>query len=382
MAADPQQPVPGKGTTYYVPYPVLALAGNGNDIFLTAGGGGATSVKEVPNQVHVHQYVEATGKLSTIAALNTGTNLVVGISYGVVANLWLASSRTGCKILSLDVQGNSLTQLCEFQTESEGKEPEQNFALYSADGTLIVTGGTDGIVKLWNAGDPGTVPTLFGNFGSKTKEILDASFSEDRSYLAACDGTGSCRVWEIAKQQENPEGTLITYESKKTKGKALIKLVRFLTHRTSPTLMLAANGITRKMNYGVIGFASLTGELLTEVAVDDGPLKSVAISWNEQCLCVGTMSGKKVTLKLPELKKLQKTKELHSLPAQCVVFLGRSTAVSVSGDRDVHLLTVKDGSGSSFGVFVQITMVLIVMMYMLYRIGSIGALVEQGKPEL
>merc|ERR1712224_625614 len=147
----------------------------------------------------------------------------------------------------------------------------------------------------------------------------------------------------------------------------------FLTHRTSPTLMLAANGITRKMNYGVVGFASVSGELLTEVAVDDGPLKSEAISFNEQCLVVGLMAGKKVTLKLPELKKLQKTKELHSLPAQAVAFIGRSTAVSVSGDRDIHLLTVKDGSSASFGVFVQITMVLIIMMYMLYRIGSIGA---------
>lgn len=373
-----QQPVPGAGTTYFIPFPILGLASNGSDIFCTSGGGGSTSVKEVPNQVHAHRYCEATKKLSTVAALNTGTNLVVNLSYSPVTNLWLASSRTGTKMLSLDIQGNALTEVCEFQTESEGKEPEQNFATYSPDGSLIVTGGTDGQVKLWNAGTP---PTLLRNCGSKTKEILDGAFSDDRSYVATCDGTGCCTVFEVANE-DKPEGTNLTYMSKKAKGKVLVKQVRFLSHRPTPTLLLAANGIQRGMNYGVVGFMTLTGELLTEVVADQGPLKSVAISSNEQCLCVGLMAGKKVILKLPELKQLEKTKELHSLPAQCVAFVGGSTAISVSGDRDVHLLAIRSSSSSSFGMIVQVILVLIIVVYILYRIGTIGAFVEQGKIEL
>jgi len=381
-AADPIQPVPGAGTTFYVPYPILALASNSTDVFLTGGGGGATSVKEVPNVVHAHRYCEATKKLSTIAALNTGTNLVVNLSYSPITNLWLASSRTGCKILSLDVQANTLTELCNFQSESEGKEPEQNFATYSADGSLIVTGGTDGNVKLWDAGAVGAVPTLKYTCGAKTKEILDASFSADRRYLAACDGSGECRVWDIAKDEEPGAGTQITYMSKHVKGKALIKLVRFLTHREEPTLLLAANGMQRKMNWGVIGFASITGELLREVVIDQGPLKSVAVSLNEQCIVIGLMSGKKVCCKLPELKQLQKTKELHSLPAQCVAFTGLSTAISVSGDWDIHLLTFSSNTSGGFGLMVQILMVLIIVVYMLFRIGTIGAVAGQGQGEL
>jgi len=371
-------PVLGANNTFYVPYPILALASNGGDIFCTAGGGGSTSVKEVPNQVHAHQYCEASNKLSTIAALNTGKNLVVAISYSHVTKLWLASSRRGTKILSLS--GRSLTELCEFLTEEDGKEPEQNFAFYSPDAALIATGGTDGMVKVWNAGSPGSVPTFQRNCGTKTKEILDAAFSPDSRYLAACDGTGNCRLWELS-QQLPEDGTLVSYNSKAVKGKALIKAVRFISHKDKPTLMFAANGTQRKMAFGVVGLFSMQGEQLVELVVDKGPLKSLSVTIDEKLFVVGLMAGKKVVCKLPDFKCMQKTKELHSLPAQCVAWTGESTAISVSGDRDIHLLRVNVG-GSAYGFLISVMLVLILVVYQLYRIGMMGGFLGQGRTDL
>merc|ERR1711865_445193 len=154
------------------------------------------------------------------------------------------------------------------------------------------------------------------------------------------------------------------------KGKVLIKIVRFLS---TGQLLLAANGIQRKMNFGMVGLHSVQGEQLWEVMVDKGPLKSMSVAFDEQSIVVGLMAGKKVICKLPQLTVQSTTKELHSLPAQCVAWVGQSTALSVSGDRDIHLLTIKASSGGmAVGFIIQMLLVLVLVAYQLYRIGLIG----------
>merc|ERR1712100_785695 len=106
----------------------------------------------------------------------------------------------------------------------------------------------------------------------------------------------------------------------------------------------------------------------------------MSVSVDNQRLVVGLMAGKKVVCKLPGLKRIQKTKELHSLPAQSVAFTGLNTAVSVSGDRDIHLLKISS-SGLDFGFLVQILLILLVVAYVVYRIGLIGAITDQGNTE-
>merc|ERR1712232_1038802 len=127
--------------------------------------------------------------------------------------------------------------------------------------------------------------------------------------------------------------------------------------------MLAANGIQRKMNWGVVGLFSPAGEMLAEVVADQGPLKSLSVAADEQLFLVGLMSGKKVVVRLPELKCMTKTKELHSLPAQSVSWTGQCTAISVSGDRDIHLLRVATSGGTGYGFLIQVILVLVPVVY-------------------
>jgi len=371
-------PEPGKGGTFYVPFPVLALASNGGDIFCAAGGGGSTANKEVPNVVHAHQYVEATGKLSTVAALNTGKSLVHNLTYSPTADLWLASSRSGCKVLCLDLSQNTLTEMIQFVSEENGKEPEQNFAKFSPDARFIVTGGSDGQVKLWQASKP-IAPVLHRLCGSKTREILDADFSADGKFLAACDETGDCRLWEVSK--EDPvDGTLIQYACKSVKGKALIKLVRF-----TPTpdgrwlLVVCANG---GRGPAMVGLVAADGTKVAEVCVDKQPLKSLTLDTSRGLAVVGLMSGAKAVYTIPGLKCVKKTKELHSLPSQAVVLVGEGTAVSGSGDRDLHMLKFGGGGGGSWCCFLVLLVALLVVGFMVLRIGVKGAALGQGRTDL
>eukprot|EP00429_Kryptoperidinium_foliaceum_P067774 CAMPEP_0176054136 /NCGR_PEP_ID=MMETSP0120_2-20121206/26933_1 /TAXON_ID=160619 /ORGANISM="Kryptoperidinium foliaceum, Strain CCMP 1326" /LENGTH=374 /DNA_ID=CAMNT_0017387599 /DNA_START=31 /DNA_END=1155 /DNA_ORIENTATION=+ len=372
---DPQA---GKGGTYYVPFPVLALASNGGDIFLAAGGGGSTANKEVPNVVHAHRFDEATGKLNTIAALNTEKALVVSLTYSPTTDLWLASSRTGCKVLSLNVAENTLTQLCEWASEEAGKEPEQNIAKFSPDGKLIVTGGTDGQVKLWKADALPAAPSLLRLCGSKTKEILDADFSADSKYLAVCDDTGDCRLWEVAKE-EPEDGQKLQYQSKHVKGKAFIKLVRFLpTADGKWTLVMCASG---GRGPAVVGLFAQDGTKLSEVMADKQPLKSIAVDIERDRCLVGLMSGAKAVYSLPKLSLLKKTKEVHSLPAQRVAWVGE-TAISGSGDRDFHLLKVGGSARSALCYVLIFFLMFAIMSLMVLRIGTKGAALGQGKSDL
>ncbi|CAE7790065.1 PAC1, partial [Symbiodinium sp. CCMP2456] len=135
--------------TYYPPFPVLGLASDGGQIFLSCGGGGATAAKEVPNVVQAHRYDETTGQMSTIASLDTAKSVVVALSYAPALELWLGCVGRGCKVLQLSVEKNTLTEVCEWETEETGKPPSTNVARCSPNGHLVATGGTDGIVRIF-----------------------------------------------------------------------------------------------------------------------------------------------------------------------------------------------------------------------------------------
>ena len=100
------------------------------------------------------------------------------------------------------------TEVCEWTSEEEGKEPEQNFARFSADAAMIVTGGSDGVLRLWNVGKEASAkPALRANCGQKGKEILDGDFSPDSKHVVACDAGGSCRLWKVScgKHRQVPD---------------------------------------------------------------------------------------------------------------------------------------------------------------------------------
>jgi len=324
----------GKPGTYYTPFPVLALVGDGNKTFLTAGGGGSRSTKEVPNVVHAHEYDEATGKLNAIAALDTGKTVVVGLSYCKAASTWLASAKNLCKVLSLDTQKKTLTELCEFETESQGKAPEQNFAKFSPDGKMIVTGGTDGQVKLWKCDKPAEIPKLLRDCGAKTKEIVDADFSDDSKLLAACDDSGVCRLWDLGKEDDQ-EGQVFTFETSAVKGRIFIKLCRFIQTAEGQALIFGANGPRGPAFVGIYG---LDGTKKKEAKVGEEPLKCLTFDSSYEKVCVGMASGFKTVFSCPNLKVLKKSKVVHELPTEAVAMLGAKTVVSGSGDRSLHFL--------------------------------------------
>lgn len=382
MSNERKEFVTGKGGTYYTPFPVLAFATDGGQTFMTAGGGGASCTKEVPNILQAHKYDEETGKPSTIACLNTEKQVVVYLSHCAKLDLWLASLAKGCMVLKLNEEKNSITKLCQWDTEHAGKEPEQNFAKFSSDGTMIVTGGTDGFVQVWKVGESLEVqPTLLRTCGEKSKEILDGDFSGNNQLLATCDKLGDATVWDL-NDDDDKKGTVLTHTTNMTtvKGRLFVKFVTFLSGADGqPALILSSSGARGP---GVIAVYDLKGVKAFEVVVDKAePLKSVSLDVFCGRLVVGTMSGGKNVYSVPTLAKIIKQPPgIHTLPSQAVGFLGENTAVSVSGDRSINFLDCRVNVLSKVkDNFVYLVFVIIALMFAFhFLLNSMGDTAPSG----
>lgn len=330
----------GKNGTYYPPFPVLGLASDGQKVFLSCGGGGEKAAKEVPNVVQAHRYDEATGGMSTIASLDTGKRVVVALSYGKALDVWLATVGGGCRALQLSVENNTITELCEWTTETEGKGPSQNVGRLSPSGQLVATGGTDGKVKIFEAGKLKAEPVLKHDC-AKNDEVLDLAFSPDNKVLASCDRTGSCRLWDPTTGEQTR-----TIEYKYSGTAVSVRVLRYLPPgEDGQQLLLAAMSAPR--GPACLALYNNDGKIVKQLKLDQKPLTAMELNHSAEQVCVNFVTGGKRIYSLPAMRCLKKVENVHELPAPCAAFVG-STAVSGSGDRSINLLTCKGGGGFSF----------------------------------
>mmetsp|Transcript_72595 Transcript_72595/g.200265 ORF Transcript_72595/g.200265 Transcript_72595/m.200265 type:complete len:381 (-) Transcript_72595:143-1285(-) len=366
------------GTKFYNPpkaVPILGMASDGHQIFLTGGGGGSTASKEVPNQVQVHRLDEATGKVTTTTTLNTEKSVVIHLSYVLASGLWLACTQARCMVLELADDGALLKQVCEWNCEESGKMPEVNVARADPSGELVATGGTDGRVRIWRFAQARGAPNLQRACTEK-QEVLDLDFSPDGKCLASCHRSGPCHLWEASTGEESFS---LKYEKS---GKMLTtKAVRFTTHaeRAVPMLVIAANSGPRDPSY--IGLFGTDGSKFGEVKADKLPVTAMALDVRGQWVAVTLVSGAKKVYSLPDLRLLKGIDGVHDLPAPCVAFVSEN-AVSAGGDRTINILHFSRYDGAGKGMMLLYMFIVLAMLfyfiYLTLRIGVKGAALQQG----
>jgi WD40 repeat protein len=150
---------------------------------------------------------------------------------------------------------------------------EANVLAWSPDGKLLAGGGSDKVVRLWDAATSKPIAALEGH----RAEILALAFSPDGKRLLSASGDFTARVWDIEKQT-----TVATLQG----HAAAINAVAYAAD--GKTLATASNDGTARL-WGVTGYRPLA------TLAHQEPVVRVTFSPGGQTLITG---GEKGTIRL------------------------------------------------------------------------------------
>lgn len=102
--------------------------------------------------------------------------------------------------IALGVAGVGQLLVWEWQSEhyimkQQGHSSDMTSLAYSGDGTSIVTGGTDGKLKLWNVGNGFCIVT----FSEHSGPVTAVEFSQNKKVLVSASADGTVRAFDIVR---------------------------------------------------------------------------------------------------------------------------------------------------------------------------------------
>lgn len=185
------------------------------------------------------------------------------------------------KIIKFDIKASD-----SVRTDFLPTEPLQRVVKISLDGKLMVTGGTDGHVRIWSF--PQMVQ--IADIKAHTKEIDDIDFSPDSKYLTSVSKDGKCIIWDLKTAKQKSSLTWTTPNN----TKFLFKRCRYGTiegDKKQYRLFTISNPLGRVgKQYGVLQSWNCQSGELTKIVHSDDNLSSIAVRDDGRFLAVGTMS--------------------------------------------------------------------------------------------
>lgn len=148
------------------------------------------------NTSGVKKYVASVSGTSFSRTLNTLTDNTTykfrayitneaGTSYGTVRTFTTEEETTGGGGTTTGTNFTCLQTLA-------GHSNVVNSVAYSPDGSKIISGSQDGIIKIWDANTGACFQTLTGHFGS----VRSVAFSHDGSKIISGAGDKTIKIWD------------------------------------------------------------------------------------------------------------------------------------------------------------------------------------------
>lgn len=241
----------------------------------------------------------------------------------------------GEKYFSFIVEKISSTETVSKKQAEE--EPYQKCCRVSADHKLLVTGGTDGHVRVW--GLPGM--TKVKDVKAHEKEVDDLDIKPDgKQIVSVSKPSRECFVWNVK------DGKKLIQVALQTNGvKYKCFRARYGTVEANPAktrLFTISNPVTGTKNPSIV--AKWCGKSYTQEKTQNltGSLSSLALSDDGRFLATGTMGGTVYILVAFSLQKLQTIEEAHSMFVTGLEWLPTNDAESqmIRGYTDASVLSI------------------------------------------
>jgi prolactin regulatory element-binding protein len=253
--------------------------------------------------------------------------------------------------LAFDIQA-----VLNVTTDFSPKDPCQNAVTFSLDGRLVLTGGADGILRVW------TFPEmqLKTKIEISKKEISDLDISPDRKFVSCVSKDGRCKIWSLADGKVKTSMDLPPEDA----GKFFYKRCKFgvvQDKRNCYRLYVVLNPTNYKQNKSYLQHWTGPDFSLTKVAVAGETLSALAVSRCGRYLAVGSMTNGDVDIYVAfSLQRLRHIEHAHKTFVTGLTFLppaqvneesvlGNCDAavVSISVDNQIHVHHIDRTEGIS-----------------------------------
>ncbi|CAH1726180.1 prolactin regulatory element-binding protein [Aphis gossypii] len=327
--------------------------------YILVAGGGGSSKTGITNGFEVFKINRDGKTISTTKVIrhDSGPNVIMNCCTNINGNtIYIAANENdSCRQYMADIvieptfhNGKAgkeinfkITTGSSVITDFSEDEPSQRIVKINYDGNLMVTGGTDGCIRLWNFPIVNSKDIPLKTYKSHTKEIDDIDVSPDGKFIVSVAKDGKAYHWNTVTNVHSP---LIHPDP--DNAKQIFKRCKFGVIGNKPiyNIYTIANGPKQK---SYLQRWSENNKIIYELLFSE-PTSALAVREDGLYIAVGTMYSGSVSIhEASNLKMIYNIKQAHAMFVTGLEFLNKDlmpdmkTAVlSISVDNRVCLHSV------------------------------------------
>ncbi|KAJ3654380.1 hypothetical protein Zmor_013571 [Zophobas morio] len=223
------------------------------------------------------------------------------------------------------------------QTDFQGEEPLLRVSRIHPTGKILVTGGTDGVVRLWKF--PSLQPAHV--LKAHSKEIDDLDFSVYENYLISIAKDGVAVLWDCSKGKEirrltwtQPEGSKYLYK------RARFGVIEGEDRKSALYMLANPTGLPKKQKSYLQQWLPDEGVIKKSAEIDES-LAALAVRNDGRFVAVGTMFSGSVLIYIAfSLQRVLTIPGAHSMFVTGLEFLPVSENHTVTSVAEAAVLSI------------------------------------------